>query len=415
MTLRLTVAVLLLALAAACGASRTVRLETGQGAPLEYIPPASRPVRVDADAFEEALTRLVLEAPLTLRAAQQGWLVRASHPGGDADTRWQRLMTQGYGGVCQAGQRRRDCLSLLDDVMRLGEWDKLGLALGLSLDPMKQSISRAVQDTLAPQLFYAVISTGLVTWAVLAANPEPVFTKSAAIVSALLLVYLGVDTFLEVVEASRELKRATDVATTPVELQQAGERFAHRVGPQVARVLVLAVTVVMSHGMAGGAAWLASRLAMLPSFTEAAAVGASQVGIHLANVGQVHAVAILGRTVVISLPTTAIAMVAGGAGAGQVTPAPSGQLHHVISKRIAKRLEEHGTLRGHYTERDPRFVTRAANKAAHNGYQKWHRDVDEEVVDWLGTHGNATPKQFEAFLRELYSRPAMRARFPNGF
>jgi hypothetical protein len=42
-----------------------------------------------------------------------------------------------------------------------------------------------------------MIATGLITWAVLAANPEPVFTKAAALVSALLLFYLGVDTFME--------------------------------------------------------------------------------------------------------------------------------------------------------------------------------------------------------------------------
>jgi hypothetical protein len=164
----------------------------------------------------------------------------------------------------------------------------LGMGLALSLAPLKESISRAVEDTLAPQLFFTVIVTGLISWAILAANPEPVFTKAAAIVSALLLIYLGVETFLEVVDASRELKRATDKATTPKELEQAGQRFANRVGPEVARVLLLAVTVVVSHGMTGGAALLASRLPMLPSFS-GAAIGASRVGLNLANVGQVSA------------------------------------------------------------------------------------------------------------------------------
>jgi len=102
-------------------------------------------VKVDTEAFEEALVRLVLEVPLTLRVPR---------------------------------------LSLLDDGMRLGEWDKLGIALALSLEPLKESIARAVENTLAPQLFYTVIATGLITWAILAANPEPVFTKAAAIVSA---------------------------------------------------------------------------------------------------------------------------------------------------------------------------------------------------------------------------------------
>lgn len=416
MASRLTAAVLLVALSIGCGTPRVVRLDTGEGAPLEYRPPTSPPsVKVDADAFEEALARWMMTAPLTLRSPQQGWLVRASYPSSDADIRRQRLMTRSFGGLCVAGQRRENCLSLLDDVMGLSEWDKLGVALGLSLGPMRASIAQAVEKTLAPQLFYTVIATGLITWAVLAANPEPVFTKAAAIVSAVLLIYLGVEVFLEVVDASRELKRATDKATTLEELKQAGQRFANRVGPEVARVLVLAVTVGVSQGMTGGAALVASRLSMLPHFPEAAAVGTSRVGIHLAQVGQVSAVAVVGSTVVISLPATAVAMVVQGQGKGPASVGASGQKHHPISKPIAEELANHPTLRGHYTARDPRFVTRAVDQASHNGYQQWHREVDEEVIVWLRTYRKATPEEFEAFLRQLYNRPAMRARFPDGF
>jgi hypothetical protein len=313
MAFRLTIAVLLLALTTGCGTTHVVRLDTGQGAPLEYRPPASRkPMKVEVEAFEEALAQLVLHVPLTLRAPEQGWMVRASYPSSDVNPRWQRLMGKGFGGLCKPGQRRQDCISLLDDVVGLSEWDKLGVALGLSLDPMRESIAKAVEDTLAPQLFYTVIATGLITWAVLAANPEPVFTKAAAIVSAILLIYLGVETFLALVDASRELKRATDKATTPEELERAGRHFANRVGPEVARVFVLAVTVVVSHGMTGGAALLASRLPMLPHFSEAAAVGASRMGLHLTNVGQVNTVAVVENTIVISLPATAVAMATQG-------------------------------------------------------------------------------------------------------
>jgi hypothetical protein len=339
MATRLTVTVLLLALLNACVNPRGVRLDTGEGAPLEHrLTTPSKPVEVDADAFEQSLRQLALGAPLTLRSPQQGLLVHASYPGFDADTRWQRLMSQSFGGFCKPGQRRADCVSLLDDVMGLSQWDKLGVSLALSIDPLKESISLAVKDTLAPQLFYTVIATGLVTWAVMAANPEPVFTKAAAIVSAILLIYLGVETFLEVVDASRELKRATDRATTWQELEQASQRFAKRVGPEVARVFVLAVTVVVSHGMTGGAALLASRLSMLPSFSEAAVAGASRIGINLASVEQVSAVAVVGGTVVISLPATAVAMAARSAG-GQgrtehgeerATEARGGDIHRQV-------------------------------------------------------------------------------------
>jgi hypothetical protein len=410
---RLTVAILLWALASGCGSTRAIRLDTGQGKPREHPRPTSeQSVEVGKDAFEETLTRWVLQAPLPVLPAQQGGLRRASFSNSGTATRGLHLLRQSFGGLCKPGQRGEDCLPPLENVQDLGSWDKLGVALGLSLEPMKASISEAVKNTFSPQLFYTVIATGLLSWAILAANPEPVFTKAAAMVSAVLLIYLGVETFLELVDASRELSRSARQATTAVALAQAGHHFAERVGPEVSRVAVLAVTVALSHGMTGSASWLASRLPMLPHFSEAAAVGASQAGIHLAHVGQVRAVAVIGDTLTLSLPATAAAMVAKGQ---QSTAKTGGQQHHLISRRIARALEEHPVLRGHYAERDPRFVTRAADKAAHNGYQRWHRDVDDEVIGWLEKSGRATPEEFEAFLRQLYSRPEMRARFPDGF
>ena len=96
-------------------------------------------------------------------------------------------------------------------------------------------------------------------------------------------------------------------------------------------------------------------------------------------------------------------------------PNCDGQNHHIISKPIAEALQKHRTLRGLYEPRDKRFETRAKDKESHCGYQKWHRDVDDEVVGWLKEHENATPDEFMAKLREIYKRPDMVERFPNGF
>jgi hypothetical protein len=109
MATRLVVAVLLLALLHACATPSGVRLDTGQGTPVEYTSPTwGKPVQVDPEAFEQALRQLAQTEPLTLRSPQQGWLVRASYPGFDADIRWQRLMSQSFGGFCKPGQRRTD-------------------------------------------------------------------------------------------------------------------------------------------------------------------------------------------------------------------------------------------------------------------------------------------------------------------
>ena len=97
------------------------------------------------------------------------------------------------------------------------------------------------------------------------------------------------------------------------------------------------------------------------------------------------------------------------------TVVATGQQHHIISRKIFDALNRHPTLKGLYKPRDSRFVPQAVDKAAHNGYQHWHRQVDEEVANWLLRNKQATPQQFEAYLRSIYSRPEMLARFPNGF
>jgi hypothetical protein len=97
------------------------------------------------------------------------------------------------------------------------------------------------------------------------------------------------------------------------------------------------------------------------------------------------------------------------------SPDCKGQNHHVISRPIAKALEEHRALRGLYEPRDERFVAKAKDKDSHCGYQDWHRKVDAEVIEWIKRFPAATRKQFEDFLREIYSRKAMRERFPDGF
>ena len=78
-------------------------------------------------------------------------------------------------------------------------------------------------------------------------------------------------------------------------------------------------------------------------------------------------------------------------------------------------MARHKTLRGLFEPRDKRFKTRAKDEASHCGYQEWHRRVDAEVIEWLKAQEKATAEQFLKMLRELYNRPEMLKRFPNGF
>jgi hypothetical protein len=97
-------------------------------------------------------------------------------------------------------------------------------------------------------------------------------------------------------------------------------------------------------------------------------------------------------------------------GATQLT----GQIHHGISRTVHKALDAHPNLRGVYSARDPRFVTQAKNLAAHRGYDTFHRNLDAEVAGWVRSNPNATPAQFESYLRGVYQRPDVLERFPNG-
>jgi hypothetical protein len=93
----------------------------------------------------------------------------------------------------------------------------------------------------------------------------------------------------------------------------------------------------------------------------------------------------------------------------------TGQSHHIISMTVWLALERNPSLRGHYTYRDPRFVTQAKDLKAHCGYEGWHRRVDKEIAKWVDERPNLTFQQLEVYLREVYSRAELLARFPNGF
>jgi hypothetical protein len=107
MASRLLAVAIVLALLSSCSPQRAVRLDTGQGAPREYMPPTwNKSVGVDADELERALAQLAPEARFSLRSPQHGWLVRASFPDGSADPRWKNwhhIVEQTEGNVQRFG------------------------------------------------------------------------------------------------------------------------------------------------------------------------------------------------------------------------------------------------------------------------------------------------------------------------
>lgn len=92
---------------------------------------------------------------------------------------------------------------------------------------------------------------------------------------------------------------------------------------------------------------------------------------------------------------------------------PTGQLHHILSKGIMDAVKDHANLADEFTRNMPGYLYRAADAAAHRGYQDCHRLVDKEAVEWVKQWPNATPAQFVNKLQEIYNRTDIAKRIPN--
>jgi RHS repeat-associated protein len=89
----------------------------------------------------------------------------------------------------------------------------------------------------------------------------------------------------------------------------------------------------------------------------------------------------------------------------------TGQIHHVFSQKIMTELNKHDTLKGVFERND--LLVQALDKASHNGYQTWHREYDDQVVEWLKEHDQATIEEFLSFLQGLYSQTDLQQKFPD--
>lgn len=93
---------------------------------------------------------------------------------------------------------------------------------------------------------------------------------------------------------------------------------------------------------------------------------------------------------------------------------PNGQLHHAISERVFAAIQKNDKLKGSFKLRDSQFTARAANLEAHNGYQKWHEELDKEIVAKIEAKEFLSAKDFAVWLYKRYKQPDLVKRFPNG-
>lgn len=91
----------------------------------------------------------------------------------------------------------------------------------------------------------------------------------------------------------------------------------------------------------------------------------------------------------------------------------TGQVHHVLSNKIMRSLNNHPTLKGKFNREDLMFKYRPKDLESHKGYQKWHREYDAKVVNWLENNPRSTEQQFRKYLNDLHQQTWLKDRIPN--
>ncbi|RKG75536.1 hypothetical protein D7W79_20100 [Corallococcus exercitus] len=332
--------VFLLVVLSGCGGVRTVvTLDMGVGREATFIPrqdarvvalenaeaslresatharPSSRPQQAARELFQmEARSGSYRYEPRERRITPlgAGESLEVIDPGGVGG------LTREYLRWCERTQRQGDCLRLLSETPILDGDGRYVLAMALARGVVLTEMADAFKDMADPEAMMAAVLWTWTTYMVLLAVPEPISKGIAAVMTATLIAYVGIDTFWGLIIGFRQLVEASDRAITFDDLRQAGERYGKVMGRNAARAFVMLATAAMGNTAAG----LARNVPALPGAAQATAQAGAQLGIRLSAVGEVRSVAVGAGTVTLSLAPGAVAMSAQGQGGGSPPPAP---------------------------------------------------------------------------------------------
>ncbi|NTX05801.1 hypothetical protein HUA75_29005 [Myxococcus sp. CA040A] len=371
------------------GTTRSVRLQLERHESVVLIPPNShsQPLEIDGDDFEEALEELARAARPSARpqeAAQRlfdvsarsgsylfeprGHRVTPLGPGehlDDEPSTAEQELTRAYLRWCERTHGAGDCLRLLGERATLTGDSRYALSMALAQGVVLDEMMDAFQGMADPQ---ALMTAALWTWTtymILLAVPEPLSKGLAAVMTATLIAYVGIDTFWSLIEGFKAMVEAADQATTFDGLREAGERYGKVLGRNAARAFALLATAAIGNTAAG----LATRVPRLPGVMQAAVRAESQLGIQLMAVGGVEAVAVSAQTVTIALAPGAVAMAASHpSGSATARARPSGYKSWGSFSGFKKAMGPAGNNQEwhHIVEQTPDNVRRFGPHALHN-------------------------------------------------
>ncbi len=339
--MRMCLATVALVLLVGCGTvSRTVRLEAPGTPPRVFTPPRVQPVEVTADAFKAALTeqgRQIRPPARVQEAARRLFAMEARHgtfafdPGTGhltpflPDSRMvegapspQEPLTLAYLNWCGRTGRSGDCLHLLEESTTLDGDGRFALALALAKGAVLDEMLEAFRDMADPHAMVSAVLWTCTTYMLLLTVPEPMSKGVAAVMTATLIAYVGVDTFWHLITGFKRLIHEAEQATTFDELRKAGERYGQVMGRNAARAFAMLATVALGNTAAG----LSGRGPPLPNAAAARLMAATQGGFRLESVGLIHSVAVSSSgTLTIALAPIAVAMSSQGTGGSKAAGA----------------------------------------------------------------------------------------------
>ncbi|WP_439329037.1 SitA5 family polymorphic toxin [Corallococcus carmarthensis] len=398
--------------------ARVVELEDAEASLREsatHARPSSRPQQAARELFQmEARSGSYRYEPRERRITPLG----AGEPLEVIDLGGVGGLTQEYLRWCERTQRHGDCLRLLSETPILDGDGRYVLAMALARGVGLSEMMDAFQDMADPEAMMAAVLWTWTTYMVLLAVPEPISKGIAAVMTATLIAYVGIDTFWGLIVGFRQWVEAADRALTFDDLRQAGERYGKLMGRNAARAFVMLATAAMGNTAAG----LAGRVPTLPGAAQATAQAGAQLGIRLSAVGEVRAVSIGAGTVTLALAPGAVAMAAQGKGGGNPPPAPgvrswgsfsgfkramgpagAGQQWHHVVEQTPGNVERFGPHALHNTDNVIRLDARMHARIG-GIFSSIRADLTRSytvtVRQWLGTQSFEEQRRFGMLVLE---------------
>ncbi|RKH54504.1 hypothetical protein D7Y23_00380 [Corallococcus sp. AB050B] len=416
------------ALVGCSSATKVVRLDTGRGETVVHVPRvagASGHVALDADALKESVARLAPRLRLSPRAqeaARQLFEVESRSGSYLVDLQRRRItplgsgealsseapqpeveLTRAYLRWCRRTGRAGDCLGLLKESPVVSGDARFALALALAKGAVLDELWDAVKDMANPEALMQAALWTAATYALLWTVPEPATKGVAAVITAALIGYVGIDTFWALIQGFQRLMVESDAALTFDELRGAGERFGKVMGRQAARAFVMLATAAI--GSTG--ATLGAKLPGLPGAAQAAVRSEAEAGVVYAAVGQVETVAIAADGFTVGLAPGAVAMSSSGPAKSRLRawksfsgfkkamgPAgPAKQWHHIVEQTPGN-VQRFGPEAIHNTE-NVIAIDEQAHQLVSSYYSSRQAASGGQIVrEWLRTQSYEQQRAF---------------------